>query len=392
MPRVKVMTAMNKWITFVIVLGCTVMLSGCWNHAEPERMQYVFGIGIDFEDDKYHAHALVINLASIAKTEQPVFEKVQSEIGHTTGETIDDALVELYNSIGQKAYWGHLTYLVFSEEALVKEKLSPVIDLFLRFRETRYRIELYTTKGSTKDILLTTPINNKAISISKLADPSNSYDQESFIPAVDIRTLLIGLNEPTYEVAVPYVARQENWETVDEPSEVIAMKGVGIVTPDGFKGFMEGKDVYGISWMSKETKRKQLTTSIGSDEENKISVTMGGVKQKVKPIIEGDTVTFDITVQAVISLGFVTKDVTEQEIIKAVEKQIKKEVEHTYEAALEKDVDIYRLSEHLYRKDVKTWKRLEEAGKVPLSKDSIENLTVKVKLAGGRRDLKSTVD
>lgn len=85
--------------------------------------------------------------------------------------------------------------------------------------------------------------------------------------------------------------------------------------------------------------------------------------------------------------------ITEKEIRQFVKKQIKKEIEETYLEGLEKDVDIYRLSEYLYRSDVKNWKKVQKDGKVPLTESSISSITIEVnKVYTGRKAFKETIE
>ncbi len=60
--------------------------------------------------------------------------------------------------------------------------------------------------------------------------------------------------------------------------------------------------------------------------------------------------------------------------------------------ALEKNADIYRFSEVLYRKDYQTWKRVAKNGRIPLSEDSIAQINVKVKAKDiGKQHLSPTL-
>ena len=245
---------MNRKKIVVILLFCMTILSGCWNYNEPERMLYVYGMGIDYKEGKYEIYAQVANFANTAKSEQPVPEKVQGDVGHASGVTLNDALYKLYNSMGQRAYWGHLSYLVLSEEALKNGTMNSVIDSFLRYRETRYHIWVYSTKDPVKDVLLTTPIVNKAITLSILADPMNSYERSSYVEPVDLRMLILGLNEPSHEVAIPLVEVTENWETLEGKDKVVNLAGVGVIAPKEFKGFIVGKQANGLKWMNNKSK------------------------------------------------------------------------------------------------------------------------------------------
>ena len=166
----------------------TIILSGCWDQNEPERMLYVNGIGVDYKDGKYEIYAQIVDLLILAKSEQPNIDAVQAEVGYARGNTMDEAFYKLYHSMDQKVYWGHFSYLVVSEEVMKTVKLSPVIDSFIRYRETRYQIWVYTTKDPVIEVLLARPVLNKAITLSKLGDPENSFKQESFIEPVNIRS------------------------------------------------------------------------------------------------------------------------------------------------------------------------------------------------------------
>jgi len=64
----------------------------------------------------------------------------------------------------------------------------------------------------------------------------------------------------------------------------------------------------------------------------------------------------------------------------------------TFEEGLKLDADVFRLSEYLYRGNVKTWKKLEKDGKIPLSKDSISKIDIHInKVSPGRKTFAETV-
>ena len=89
----------------------------------------------------------------------------------------------------------------------------------------------------------------------------------------------------------------------------------------------------------------------------------------------------------------VSKKATENAIRKGVIKKVKEEIKTTYEAGLKLDVDIYRLSEHLYRNNVKVWKILENNGKIPLTEESIRIINVEIdKIKSGRKTFSETIN
>ncbi|PIC88843.1 spore gernimation protein [Sporosarcina sp. P21c] len=383
---------MTARILALVLAILSAVLSGCVDSNEPERMLYINGVGVDFKDGKYEVYVQLVSFANTANSEQPIdIGAVQAEVGHATGNTMDEALFELYHSVDQKLFWGHLSYIVASEDVMVKGKLSPVIDSFIRYKETRYQIWLYTTKDPVQDVLLLRPVLNKSITLSKLGDPKNSYEQESFIQPLNIRQLLIGLDEPGHEAMIPLISVEENWKSMQEPIKAPVLSGVGVITPTSFKGFISGDKARGIQWMSNNTKRGQVTFKL--DGGNYFTMIIDKVKVKIKPITGKGEVKFDINVDLSATVSEMGKDITTDRIRKEIEKVVESEIKETYEDALTIDVDIYHLSEKLYRKDVKEWKKHHKEGKLELTEDSIRNLKVRVtKLSSDRKSYKETIE
>lgn len=376
----------------IILASLLFLLSGCWDEKEADRMLYIYGLGVDYKDGKYEVYAQIIDFSMLAKTEQANSQDTPLEVGNASGNTVDEALFELYHSMGQNLFWGHLTYIVLSEEVLQNGNANPVINTFVRYRETRYQTWVYSTQESVKEVMLLTPILNKGISNSKIADPMNSYKQESFIEPINLRKLIISLNEPSYEVNIPLVTIKENWETEKGPDKVASITGVSVTSPEGFKQTITSDKVRGLQWMSNETKRGEVTVNLNPDQDNYLTVDVDKIDLKVKPVTSKGEVMFDINIKMNVSVsGFLSK-VTEDEVRKGVGKEVQKEIEETYKEALKHDIDIYRLSEYLYRDNVKVWKKVHKDGKVELTENSIRKLTVDVnKVDSGRKSFRDTI-
>jgi len=369
----------------------TIILSGCWDENQPERMLYVNGVGVDFKDEKYDVYVQFANFANVAKSEQPHSDIDQAEVGHASGDTMDEAVTNLYHSVDQRVYWGHFSYLVVSEEVMNNVKLSPIIDTFIRYRDTRYQTWVYSTKDAVEDVLLVKPVLNKAITLSKLGDPENSFEQESFIQPIDFRRLIIQLDEPGHQAIIPVISVKENWKSEEKPIKSPMLSGVGVVSPHGFKGFITGEKARGIQWMSNETNRGQITFKLNGG--NYFTMIMDKVKVKIKPIVSKEEVVFDIEVKLEVTVSTVGENVSTDRMQKEIKKEVKKEIMATFEEALKKDIDIYRFSEELYRKDVKAWKKFHKDGALNLTKDSISSLKVNIsKLDSDRKSFKKTIE
>lgn len=379
---------------FLLISPFTLfLLTGCWDIREPQKMHYVYGVGVDYIDNQYVIYLQFINFSNVAKSEKTSPDATPSEIAHAKGKTIEEAIYKLYRSADQEIYWGQMAYLLLSEDALKSELANSVLDTFTRFRETRYQIYVHCTSDSIEEILLVTPILNKPLDNSKLSTPLNTNTLEAFTKPVDLRKLIIGLNEPSHEVALSLVSINKNWVTEKEnPSTETAINGVCVISKDGFKGAITNNLVGGNRWMTGQKNLGNITFNIGDNESNYITVDIEKLNLEVLPIVKGNQVTFEIDIDFEAILNGFKGNLNVNELKKGIAKKVKEEIKTTYKEGLNLDVDIYRLSEYLYRDNVKMWKRIEKDGKIPLTKDSISKITINVnKILSGRKVFQDSV-
>lgn len=112
---------------FLLISPFTLfLLTGCWDITEPQKMYYVYGVGVDYIDNQYVIYLQFINFSNVAKSEKTSPDATPSEIAHANGKTIEEAIYKLYLSADQEIYWGHMTYLLLSEDALKSELANSV--------------------------------------------------------------------------------------------------------------------------------------------------------------------------------------------------------------------------------------------------------------------------
>lgn len=370
----------------LLFLPLFLLLAGCWDTNQSERMYYIHGLGVDYKEGQYEIYTQVVAFTNIAKSEQPNPDATQAEVGVAKGRTFDEAFFNLYQSMDERFFLGHLKYVIFSENIAKENKVEPIIDSFIRYRELRYTTWAYITNSPLKEALLITPIINKSITLSKLSDPLSSYNQSSRIRPIQFRDLMIQLNEPSHEAKIPLVEISENWSKEDGPDPVYSFKGLSILGKNsGFKGNLVGDDINGVQWLINKTNRSDITVKTEEFEELYTTTTVDEVRSEIKPIVSEDHVQFDIQVQLAVQTNEMLNEHKMNLLKSKIEQQVKKEIEQTYKASLQFDTDIYRLSEVLYRKELKTWKRYEQDGKIPLDESSIRKVDVELVKVKGER-------
>ncbi len=367
---------------YCLLLLTALLLAGCWDANVPQKMYYAHGMGIDYVDDHFEVYVQVVDFANIAKSEQRQPDAPQAEVGRGRGKTVDQAVVNLYHTLDMRLYWGHLSFIVFSRSAMEEGQVNNVVNFLNSYRETRYEIWMYGTDEKVSDIMLATPVLNTALNLSSLADPLNSYQQESYVAPVSFRQYILRLNEPDYTVKIPFVKMKENWKSQKEKDKRIEYAGIAVISEKELKGVLQGEEVLGTKFMTEEMKRTLLTYKL---EDTSLSVVIQNVKVEVKAKPVGGSFTFDITVKMNATPSEFSTKITENELVESAKKEVEKKIRETYEAALDQDIDIYRLSNHAYKQHVKEWKSVAEKGKIPLDEDSISSVEVFIEKLGAAR-------
>lgn len=185
---------------------------------------------------------------------------------------------------------------------------------------------------------------------------------------------------------------KEVWQTDKEQIKETYFSGVGVLSKDGFKGFVQDTAARGSQWMHNYTNRGEITFQLNSDDQDELTVSIEKIHVDVNPHVKQEDVTFEVELRINATINGFKGNVTEQELKELIIKEVKKEILDTYKEGLKLDVDIFRLSEYLYRDNVKAWKKFEKDGKIPLSEDSISKIDVEVaKINPGRKTFTETI-
>lgn len=357
-----------KWKTLTIV-SAFFLLAGCWDIEESDRLDYVHGVGVDYKDGKVILYLQLVNLGGLGTPETAVKEEDQITIATASAEDVNTAIFNIYKSAQRRLYWGHTTFIILSEATLENNKLKEVLDLVNRYPETRYRIRMFSTNDDISELMKVSPTFKGSPIFSRLTDLNNAYEQSSWIKPLSNRELLISLDEPGYNGFIPAIRVTENtWQTESSPEPMVEPIGVASVTPEMFKGFLMADDIEGLRWMQ-DSERVNIT--IYKDGKPASGLVILNPKTTFNIKEDGNKVTFHVEFRGKGIINEMVQNVDQEFIVKEVEKKIKKEVMHTYKEALEINSDIYRLSEKLYRRNLKTWQKLEENGTIPLDENSL---------------------
>lgn len=374
------------------VLMIPLLLSACWDTNEIDKILYIHALGIDYKEEEYRVYAQLINIGGLGRGEGGGGTQTSpGTVGMGKGNTVDAAVFDFYKNVPQRIFWGHLSSIVFTEEALKQQDIVlSAMDVVNRYRETRYTIWVSSTNSSIRELLKSFPVLGISPMFTRLSDPRTSYEQSSFVEPKRFQKFLVELNEPAHASAIPRIELLENyWLEKDKSSMAYRINGINIYSKSGYKGALAGEEIEGLSWV-KEGER--ISVFPEKDGIQAASIVFSNVKTKIKPKIEKGSLTFTVEIKAKGTISELDQELSEAEINQLAKEQIASHIKTTYLAALEKETDIYRVTETIYRKDPQTWKKITNNGRtLPLTNESLKKITIKTKIqSSGKLKLQRT--
>lgn len=374
---------MKKLRCLVILVLIATMLGGCFGAKEIEHLTYVNTLGVDYVKGKIIFYTQIISFFNIAKQEAGGTRQHQSiAIGKGIGDTVDQAIFNLYATSHQRLVWSHVKAIVFSEAALKQDVINQVLDLTDRYYEFRYAIWTFATKEPLEEVLFNQPYLSSSVLYSQLNDPMAIYNQSSVISPIYLYKFIWKWKENGQTLLLPYMAIDPNNWTQDKKNyPQLYMAGVCFLQNKTFKGCLPRSHLMGLRWLEKKTARTALTIK------NKGAFVAISVLENIRPTITPHVVngkaSFDIHLSVEGGVTQYLHVTTEDDLKKWIRQAIAEEIRRTYQEGLKLKVDALQLSNALYRKYPKEWHRLTVNRELPLDENSIKSIKVQVKLLGG---------
>ena len=267
---------MKKFVLIIITLFILLISSGCYNYKEINDMAIVSSIGIDKDNknDKYIVSAQIMN-----SKESEDSEDSQITVYTKEGDTVHEALRNITLKSPRKLYGNHLSKIVLSEE-VAKEGIDNILDIFNRITEVR------------NEFIITIVKEDKASDVLKVLTTTESIPAEYVKLSLKIADKTSGLTYAT---------------KLDEFISLYLKKGIDPVVP-----------------VLKIDKKEKKGTTINN-------ITSNAAKKDNKYIIN-----FNINSEAIITEYNCKKDLTDEKVIKELEKDTEKKIKRYIKKSLNK--------------------------------------------------------
>ncbi|MEK3734335.1 Ger(x)C family spore germination protein [Paenibacillus sp. FSL M8-0334] len=348
---------MKVWKIYVklqLAIFLLLLLAGCWDHREITFSKYATSIGIDYKEDEYILYAQMLNFGNIGKLEGQSLEKKPIVIGTARGKTLTDAVFMLYRSEQFPVFWGHVTSVVFTKEALQRVNFLELSDSLSRYYAIRYNVWAYGTESSIEELFNLSPFFGMSPFESILMSPLDTYRQYSDIRPIYMFRFIANYLEPGRTAGLPQLTtNRTTWMEGGKESTQMMLGGEYFFHESQYKGKLGYEEGCGKRYLDKKMNRVPLTIYQG--QEPVMTLVLHVQDYKVNHTVKNGNVIYDLKLTVKGLIDEMGENVTHSFIKNEIIKKMKKEIQSTFDKGLEISADVYNLNDTVYRYDHKTW-------------------------------------
>lgn len=333
---------MKKFVLIIITLFILLISSGCYNYKEINDMAIVSSIGIDKDNknDKYIVSAQIMN-----SKESEDSEDSQITVYTKEGDTVHEALRNITLKSPRKLYGNHLSKIVLSEE-VAKEGIDNILDIFNRITEVRNEFIITIVKeDKASDVLkvLTTtesiPAEYVKLSL-KIADKTSGLTYATKLDEFISLYLKKGI-DPV--VPVLKIDKKEkkgttiNNITTTNPISKIVIEDLAVTNRGKLETYLKNEEVIGYNFLRNQIQK--MIIPVKCDDENNyasISILKNKTKSNAAKKDNKYIINFNINSEAIITEYNCKKDLTDEKVIKKLEKDTEKKIKRYIKKSLNK--------------------------------------------------------
>ena len=333
---------MKKFVLIIITLFILLISSGCYNYKEINDMAIVSSIGID-KDNKNDTYIVSAQIMNSKESEDS--EDSQITVYTKEGDTVHEALRNITLKSPRKLYGNHLSKIVLSEE-VAKEGIDNILDIFNRITEVRNEFIITIVKeDKASDVLkvLTTtesiPAEYVKLSL-KIADKTSGLTYATKLDEFISLYLKKGI-DPV--VPVLKIDKKEkkgttiNNITTTNPISKIVIEDLAVTNKGKLETYLKNEEIIGYNFLRNQIQKMIIPVKC-DDENNYASILILKNKTKSNTAKKDNKyiINFNINSEAIITEYNCKKDLTDEKVIKELEKDTEKKIKRYIKKSLNK--------------------------------------------------------
>lgn len=353
---------MKNLICIFMSIIISFSATGCkGTKQEVEKLALVLAIGFDVTpENKYMMTAQILNSQNDSSPKNGQ-QNLSSDVilFSSEGDTPYDAISHLSTDYGKNLYFGHSVYIVIGK-GLAESGLSLFVDSIRRGHETRPDNILLLAKDKASKIIAFQPLDEKipANSVKNLIKLQSIKGYSTVVSRLDFANAL------SSKTAAPIMGVIDI-NPDNNKGATFKLAGTGVFKKDKLIGYLDINESRGMQWIKGNVKDGTITTT--SSDGNKITFFLLKTTSRVKPVVENDNVTIQITINAESNilempgkLDPMKNPKTMDDLGKLQSDAIEQEVKLALNGAQKKlNADIFDFGGLIHREYPKAWEKIE---------------------------------
>ncbi|MGN7356347.1 Ger(x)C family spore germination protein [Paenibacillus sp. SAF-054] len=366
----------------VMLLLCSIVLTGCWDQKAVQDMNIITAVGIDYVKDHYVIYGKLTDFSAVANSDSGGGSSPTpspSWVGRGEGATVSMAFNDLYASSQHQTLWTHVKAIVLTESAL--GNLTDIFEELLRSRDLRYTPWVFGTRKPVEEILNTETTFNQSPLMLEIFEPREVYKQHSAVEPIRLHKLMDGIREPAAAMLLPDISlTTKHWKTNKKEDPMLELKGAFVIQRGVKKGWISEEELSGARIISFRHMRRyplNLDATRGSPSTLIMQHTHSDFRLNTRN--RKVAVDVKVTVHASIIESAWKKGMDEHQMKNKAEQILQRDIIENFANAKQKGADLYGFEEWLYRHHYKLWKQKSSEGPL-LPAIDIGNVKVTVKI------------
>lgn len=348
----------------IIMLIICLLITGCSDYTELNKLSIVTAMAIDKTKDKYEVTLLIANSPKSNTTSKE--GEAKTTVYKSTGKTISETIKKIDKKTPKQLYFSHVNVVVISE-AIGKDGFFKIADWLIRYPQTRNRFYLMQIN------------NDKASNVLKIISPLESFPSQSIATLVESNknskatgdsasySNFIGrILEEGYEGIMQTIkingnvkegSKQKNIETA-EPKTYLSLGPLAIYKNDKLIKTTTNKETEQIQIINNEA--KELIYDLKYKDKT-INIFSNNIKSKIKM---KNAKKIDIYISGYGSINEINGHLDLEKNIKNIEKMWNKNLKKDLKKLINKtkneyQSDIFGFGNMIYKKYPQKWKNIK---------------------------------
>ena len=373
-----------KTSILIILSLLSILLSGCWDRVELNRLAIVLGSAIDKApgvEEKFMVTAELVNPPQVVT---PLVgggggDDPDSWILTSTGWTVFDAVRNFIMQSQNKLFWSHSEVLIIGED-LAREGIAPILDFYLRDHELRRTTWFIIAKETTAKEILGVQHKFGGVTstvIDNLVQSAIVTSNAVQVRITDFTAMLACSQCDPVAGRVEFVAagepegKLEGSETRDMKNNVtegefLRYTGAAVFKGDKLVGWLDRKETRGYNWVKGEVQSGIIVVESPEEDGKKVSLEIIKATSNVSVEFKEEMPEFKIEVDVAGNLGETMGkvDLTAKSLLTSLESRMAEVVRNEIEASLQKlqelKADSMGLGLQAYRQQYKDWVKIKD--------------------------------